>query len=150
MNLFHLIILDEDDDDVMPPAKAMKKGQVVTYKERALLRRWIEDGAKVPADISLKPKKRAIQGAPRETILPSELYKKLGFDKLAGKVQPGKSYKGTLPGTPTEYEMLAIPGGKFKRGGPGANEKPVREINVDPFWMRLVAGFQNCHSLRPG
>jgi formylglycine-generating enzyme required for sulfatase activity len=135
-SFFTLVILHKDDDDVMPPAKAMKKGQVVSYKEIALLRRWIEDGAEVPADISLKPKKRPSIGAARVIISSTALYKQLGFDKLAGKVQDVKAFKSMIPGTTVEYEMLAIPAGKFKRGGSEANEKPVREITIDPFWMQ--------------
>ena len=83
--LYTLSILPEDHDDVMPPAKAMKKGQVVTYKEKALLRKWIEQGAEWPADVSLKPKQRPTGKVAKVDILPSELYKKLGFDKLAAK-----------------------------------------------------------------
>lgn len=134
--LYTLSILPEDHDDVMPPAKAMKKGQVVTYKEKALLRKWIEQGAEWPADVSLKPKQRPTGKVAKVDILPSELYKKLGFDKLAGKVQETKNYKNTIPGTPTEYEMVAIPGGKFTMGGSEEDELPKREVTIDPFWMQ--------------
>lgn len=134
--LYTLTILDEEHDDVMPPAKAMKKGQVVTYTEKALLRRWIEDGAAWPADAALKPKQRPSKGPARTMVLPTELYKQLGFDKLAGKVQKVEAYTNTIPGTDVKYEMVAIPGGKYKRGGEEENEKPVREISIDPFWMQ--------------
>ena len=101
--LYTLVILDEDHDDVMPPAKAMKKGQVVTYQEKALLRRWIEDGAAWPTSASLKPKKRPSKGGPRTMISPTELYKELGFDKMVGKEQKVENYTGVIPGTDTEY-----------------------------------------------
>lgn len=135
-SLYTLVVLDEDHDDVMPPSKAMKKGQVVTYKEKALLRRWIEDGAAWPESASLTPKKRPSKLPPKVSILPSELYKKLGFDKLTGKVQKTENYTNTIPGTDVSYEMIAIPGGTFKRGGSEENEKPVREIKLDPFWIQ--------------
>ena len=135
-SFYTLVILDEDHDDVMPPAKAMKKGQVVTYTEKALIRRWIEDGAEFPADAVLKPKKRPSKGGPRQMILPTELYKQLGFDKMVGKEQKVEDYTGVIPGTDTKYEMVAIPGGSFKRGGSEENEQPVREIKIAPFWMQ--------------
>lgn len=137
--LYTLVVMPEDHDDyddVMPPEKAMKKGQVVTYKERALLRRWIEDGAHIPVDINLKPKRRRAKGLTRRLIMPKDLYLKLGFGKLAGKVQKMKPYKNAILGSTTSYEMVPIPGGKFKRGGSEANEKPVREITIGPFWMQ--------------
>lgn len=68
--------------------------------------------------------------------LPKDLYLELGFDKLSGKIQELKSYKNVIPGSTTSYEMVAIAGGKFKRGGSGGNEKPVREITVNSFWMQ--------------
>jgi formylglycine-generating enzyme required for sulfatase activity len=50
-------------------------------------------------------------------------------------------YKATIPGTEAEYEMIPVPGGKFKLGSP-ANEKdrqsdegPQIEVEVAPFWM---------------
>ena len=50
-------------------------------------------------------------------------------------------YKATIPGTEAEYEMMPIPGGKFKFGSP-ANEQarkedegPQLEVEIAPFWM---------------
>jgi formylglycine-generating enzyme required for sulfatase activity len=120
----------------MPPAKAMKKGQLVTYQEKALLRKWLEEGAAWPESAKLKPKKRPSGKVAKVDLLPTELYKKLGFDKIAGKVQETANFSGTIPGTPEKYEMIAIPGGKFTRGGSESDELPKREISIDPFWMQ--------------
>jgi formylglycine-generating enzyme required for sulfatase activity len=50
-------------------------------------------------------------------------------------------YKATIPGTEAEYEMIPIPGGKFKLGSPATekdrkeDEGPQVEVEVAPFWM---------------
>ena len=50
-------------------------------------------------------------------------------------------YQAKLPGTKVSYEMMPIPGGKFKMGssadqaGHKADEGPRYEVEVEPFWM---------------
>lgn len=50
-------------------------------------------------------------------------------------------YKMTIPGTDVSFEMVPIPGGKFKLGSPAAekgrkgDEGPQVEVDVAPFWM---------------
>lgn len=50
-------------------------------------------------------------------------------------------YTATIPGTDVTFEMVPIPGGKFKLGSPAgeakreASEGPQVEIEVAPFWM---------------
>jgi len=47
-------------------------------------------------------------------------------------------YVQKLEGTGLEFSMEAIPGGRFRMGSavsPHADEKPVHEVEVDPFWM---------------
>ncbi len=50
-------------------------------------------------------------------------------------------YTATIPGTDVEFEMVPIPGGKFKMGSPDGEKghKPVEgpqfEVEVEPFWM---------------
>jgi formylglycine-generating enzyme required for sulfatase activity len=49
-----------------------------------------------------------------------------------------------IPGSSVSFEMVAIPGGTFKLGSPEdeafrkANEGPVVEVSVDPFYMAKV------------
>jgi formylglycine-generating enzyme len=51
------------------------------------------------------------------------------------------SYKATIPGTDVEYEMVPVPGGKFKLGSPAsemernADEGPQLEVEIAPFWI---------------
>ena len=50
-------------------------------------------------------------------------------------------YTATIPGTDVKYEMVPIPGGKFKMGSPDAEkgrkpaEGPQFEVEIAPFWM---------------
>jgi len=50
-------------------------------------------------------------------------------------------YQVTIPGTKVIFEMVPIPGGKFKMGSPDSeegradNEGPQFEVEVEPFWM---------------
>ena len=50
-------------------------------------------------------------------------------------------YKLTIPGTSVTFEMVPIPGGKFKMGSPDGeegrqeNEGPQFDVDVSPFWM---------------
>ena len=49
-------------------------------------------------------------------ISSTALYQKLGFEKLAGKIQHGKNYSNTIADTEIKYEMVAIAGGKYTLG----------------------------------
>jgi formylglycine-generating enzyme len=50
-------------------------------------------------------------------------------------------YVAKIPGTNVSFEMMPIPGGKFSLGSPDnerhheADEGPIREIEIAPFWM---------------
>lgn len=60
------------------------------------------------------------------------------------KVEKFESFKETIPGTTVAFNMVAIPGGKFKMGSPEnepfrkADEGPVKEVEVSPFFMAEV------------
>jgi formylglycine-generating enzyme len=74
---------------------------------------------------------------------------KLGFSETAPTSGPViKTDRGymvpftaTIPGTDVKFEMVPIPGGRFKLGSPDgeqkreASEGPQVEIEVAPFWM---------------
>ena len=52
-----------------------------------------------------------------------------------------QTYTETIPGTSVTFDMVAIPGGTFVMGSPasergrGADEGPVHEVRIAPFWM---------------
>lgn len=53
-------------------------------------------------------------------------------------------FEEKIPGTSVSFEMKAIPGGVFKMGSPqdqkyrDADEGPVREVQVDSFWIAEI------------
>jgi formylglycine-generating enzyme required for sulfatase activity len=59
----------------------------------------------------------------------------------AAKVSSFKNFTEKIPGTPVDFNMIAIPGGKFvmgsRPGEPGRrrDEHPPREVEVNGFWM---------------
>ena len=76
--------------------------------------------------------------AEEESTSTKEVYKELT------KVTAFKSFEEKLPGTKVSFNMIAIPGGKFKMGSPAnepyrrPDEGPVREVAVKDFWMAEI------------
>lgn len=117
--------LPTDDDLFMPP----EGNEPLAAKEVAMIRRWIEDGAAWPEDLTLKPKKPA---ADLKGIDPVELYNKLGFS--AGPVTNlMATFNEPITGTEITFDMMPIPGGMFSMGG--SDEVEEHTVIVGPFWM---------------
>lgn len=53
-------------------------------------------------------------------------------------------FEEKIPGTAVSFKMVAVPGGKFNMGSPSGepyrriDEGPVREVEVDSFWMAEI------------
>jgi formylglycine-generating enzyme required for sulfatase activity len=62
----------------------------------------------------------------------------------AAKVSEFKNFTERIPKSPVTFNMIAIPGGKFKMGSPSdepfrkENEGPVREVEISPFFMAEI------------
>jgi cytochrome c nitrite reductase small subunit len=60
------------------------------------------------------------------------------------KVTKFTNFEEKIPGTAVSFNMKAIPGGQFKMGSPSnesyrrLDEGPVREVEVDSFWMAEI------------
>ena len=60
------------------------------------------------------------------------------------KVESFETFEEKIPGTPVSFKMVAVPGGKFNMGTPAeepyrqSNEGPVREVEVDSFWIAEI------------
>ncbi len=71
-------------------------------------------------------------------VSPDELFRE------AATVTAFEDYTETIPGTTVSFNMKAVPGGKFHMGSPAnepyrrADEGPVREVEVNNFWMAEV------------
>jgi formylglycine-generating enzyme required for sulfatase activity len=79
--------------------------------------------------------------ASAEALVVAEIHKRITATTKETTEAEMKPYGSTIPGTDVAFDMVPIPGGKFKMGSP-ENEKgrqpdegPVREIQIDPFWM---------------
>lgn len=61
-----------------------------------------------------------------------------------GVVEGFNNFTEYIPGSSVSFEMLAIPGGSFQMGSPEnepfrkEDEGPVREVQVDPFFMAQI------------
>ncbi len=61
--------------------------------------------------------------------------------RYAALIDSFKNFKEMIPGTLTDFEMIAIPGGTSLMGSPTTesyrkeDEGPQKKIRIDPFWM---------------
>jgi sulfatase modifying factor 1 len=52
-----------------------------------------------------------------------------------------ESYTQKIPGTEVIFKMTPIPEGKYMMGSESsADEKPVHEVTIAPFWMGTFSG----------
>ncbi len=131
--LYILCTLPMDDEMFMPPAPADPLSSVDLYT----LRRWIDEGADWPEDVTLAPKKKSL------TILgtmPKDLYKELGFS--AGSVQDEfTEYEEGIDTSDLAFDMIPVSGGEFTMGSSlddpdrGEDEWPAHPVEVSDFWM---------------
>ena len=64
--------------------------------------------------------------------------------KTPTPVKEFKSFKEQIPGSSVSFNMIAIPGGRFKMGSPDSepfrksDEGPVKEVGISPFFMAEI------------
>ena len=128
-SIYNLAILPANDPKMPMPT-------TLTKEEKQTFKTWIDEGANWPkakqAATEFVKTESLVDGV-RKIILPSELFKSLGFDKT----QPVKIDKAfsVFKGKEAEFTMLPIPAGKYLRGSDQEGEGPQREIQIDAFWM---------------
>ena len=82
--------------------------------------------------------KKGLTVAAEEQVTPKEIFKE------PAQIKKFESFDEKIPETAVSFEMVAIPGGKFKMGSPAdepyhqINEGPVREVQLDSFWIAKV------------
>jgi len=143
--LYKTTILADDDDKLMPPADEIKKGSSrrLTKEESEILKKWIDEGAKGWAEgTTLIARKAGDSRYPNDNpLLISDIHKLILANTKEASEKEMKPFTTTISGSDVSFDMVPIPGGKFKIGSPD-NEKghqpdegPQKEIAIDPFYM---------------
>jgi formylglycine-generating enzyme required for sulfatase activity len=141
--LFTSTIAADDANELMPPRNAAT-GRVTRLKkeETEILRTWIAEGAPWPDNALLIAQKSNEIRYPGDTMeLTQELHKRISETTKETTQDDMKPYTVRIPSTDGKFDMVAIPGGKFKMGsaasetGRKPDEGPQHEVEIAPFWM---------------
>ena len=136
--------LPDDDDKLMPPLEEIKKGSSarLTKADAETLKTWINEGAKWPDGVTLIARKKEVKAdGAAESLVVAEIAKRIAETSKEKAESEMKAYSTTIPGTDVSYDMVPIPGGKFKMGSPenekgrAPDEGPQKEVEIAPFWM---------------
>ncbi len=139
--IFILIDLPEDDDELMPPAK---NGGPLKKEEIALVKKWIEQGAEWPEDLSLRFRTKVDEGrkpSPDTLELVKEIRAQIVEKSQEKTEEEMKAYSSTVERSSATYHMVPIKGGEFTMGSPAgeddrrADEGPQAKVKISPFWM---------------
>jgi formylglycine-generating enzyme required for sulfatase activity len=144
--LYTTTVLPDDAKKLMPPRNKVTKAlERLTKEESETIKAWINEGAKWPAGTKLVARKKESEtvdaGAAAEATIVAEIAKRIAATPIAKTAAEMKAYTQTIPGTDISYDMVPIPGGKFKMGSPASepghkpDESPVHEVEISPFWM---------------
>jgi formylglycine-generating enzyme required for sulfatase activity len=142
--LYSTTVLADDAKKLMPPRnKVTNDLERLAKAETEVIKDWINSGAEWPEGITLTARKKEVAGpsAGAEADLVARIQQKIvagGGPATEGEMKP---YTATIPGSEISFEMLPIPGGKFKMGSPEnepghkPDESPQHEVEIAPFWM---------------
>jgi formylglycine-generating enzyme required for sulfatase activity len=141
--LYTTTVLPDDAKTVMPPKnKATGTLERLTKAETDTLKQWIEEGAKWPDGVKLTArKKEAATNASAETGLVEQMRTRITAESKEATAGDMKPYSTTIAGSDVSFDMVPVPGGKYKMGSPDSekgrkdDEGPVHEITIEPFWM---------------
>ncbi len=135
--MYTTMVLPEDDELLMPPKK---KGGPLPKEISSLIKAWIDEGAPWPDDIKLVSKKKE-EGKVDESAVVREIHAHIVATSLEKSPKDMQKYSDSILGTEVSFEVLPIPGGKFKIGsaesesGRKPDEGPQKELEISPFWM---------------
>ncbi len=142
--LYTTTVLADDAKKLMPPKnKVTGVLERITKEESETLKKWITEGAKWPDGVTLKARKKDVGSvdAGAETALVASIHKNILAAPAVQSTAEMKPYTNNIAGSEVSYDMVPIPGGKFKMGSPANeagrkdDEGPVHEVEVAPFWM---------------
>lgn len=142
--LYTTTVLPDDAKKLMPPRnKVTNDLERLTKAESELLKTWINEGAKWPDGMTLTARKKEVAGggSGAETELVAKIHSSIEKNGTVASEKEMKAYTNTIPGSDISYDMVPIPGGKFKMGSPEneagrkPDEGPQHEVEIAPFWM---------------
>jgi formylglycine-generating enzyme required for sulfatase activity len=141
--LYTTTILPDDAKKLMPPRNKVTKAlERLSKADTEVLKNWITEGAKWPDGVTLSAKKKEVTttgGA--EAKIVADIAARITEVSKEKTVAEMKPYSTTIAGSEISYDMVPIPGGKFKIGSPDAepghkpDESPQKEVEIAPFWM---------------
>ena len=136
------LILDADDDSLMPPKSA---GGPLTAEQIGLIRDWIAQGANWPDGLELTQRERvaSTRQTPDTLELTRQLHAMIVETAERERAAGGgfDDYDSQVPRTGAKYSMIALEGGEFLMGSPADeadrrdDEGPQVPVTVSPFWI---------------
>jgi formylglycine-generating enzyme required for sulfatase activity len=140
--LYTTTVLADDAKKLMPPKnKVTGMLERLSKEESEVLKNWIAEGAVWPDGATLTARKKDTGGKIDEAAVVASIGKRIVSitkEKTVGDMKP---YTDEILGTDVKFDLVPIPGGKFKMGS-SANEKgrkddegPQHEVEISPFWM---------------
>lgn len=143
--LYKTTVMPDDAEKLMPPKnKATGKLERITAQQSETLKLWIEEGANWPKEAKLVARKAEVPmagGEAGEGALVKEIYSRIVTTQQPVSEKGMQPYSTTIAGSDVSFDMVPIPGGKFKMGSPDSeagrkpDESPVHEVAIAPFWM---------------
>lgn len=140
--LYTTTILPDDHEKLMPPRNPVTKSlERLTKEQTETLKNWIQEGANWPDGITLQARKVETGEKGDETALVKQIHERIVTTPTPATEKEMQAYSTVIPGSDVSYEMVPIPGGKFKMGSPEneagrkPDEGPQREVEIAPFWM---------------
>ncbi len=142
--LYTTTLLPDDHKKVMPPPnKVTGKLERLAKEQTDTLKLWIAEGANWPEASKLTARKAepAAGSGKDEKGLVGRIHDRIVTSPLPDSEKEMQAYTGTITGTEVTFDMLPIPGGKFKMGSPESeagrkpDEGPQHEVEIAPFWM---------------
>jgi formylglycine-generating enzyme required for sulfatase activity len=141
--LYTTTVLPDDHKKLMPPPnKVTGKLERLTKEQTETLKTWITEGANWPdAAAPLVARKAEVGGGADEMSIVSQIHARVVTSKHPASEKEMQPYTDTITGTEVSFDLVPIPGGKFRMGSPEGeagrkpDEGPQREVEIAPFWM---------------
>ena len=139
--MYKYLVVEPDSKKLMPPKD---KGGPLAKDQIDIIKKWIDEGAEWPADVTLKTAAKTVKVDPKarekEMALITEIHKKIVAKAKEKSAADMKQYSDNVT-TNVTFEMLPIPAGEFTMGSPAseakrkADEGPQHKVKLDAFWM---------------